>query len=135
MLTPGKRILSGLVPSFIWALALAGCAGAPSHTNAAQVAAEAAVARAPLSLDEVVALSKQGVSPEALITRIDASGARYRLSAADVISLNERGVPLRVIDYLLAPDRYPPVGKAEEPAQRVQPAPNARPIPALYLGL
>lgn len=136
MLTPGKKTLSRLVLSLISALAIAGCAGAPLNTRPAHGAGEAAPARTPLSLAEVVALSEQGVASDVLIARIRDSGAQHKLSAADVISLRDRGVPLSVIDYLLTPDRYPAIGKMEDPEKPTPPAaPRARPIPALYLGV
>jgi hypothetical protein len=96
-----------------------------------------------LSLDEVIGLVQQGQQAEAIITRIRATGSYYRLSAADVISLRERGLPLAVIDHILASERQVLVaglpsgsgsahraeGQAPEPSQK------QRLVPALYFGL
>lgn len=64
-----------------------------------------AAAVPPLSLDDVVHLADAGLGAEAIIERLHASGSHHRLSAADVLSLRSRGVPLAVIDHLLERER------------------------------
>jgi hypothetical protein len=92
-----------------------------------------------LSLDEIVTLARQGVAADALIARIRAAGAYYRLSAADVISLRERGVPTPVIDHMLASEREFLVGGSGNTGGKDAERPsNKRPQPvirALYHGV
>ena len=57
---------------------------------------------APPTLDEIVAMSAQGMSDELVIARLRNSTALYRLSAAQVVELDTRGVSTEVIDYMLA---------------------------------
>jgi len=93
-----------------------------------------------LTLDELVALTRQGLGAEALIGRIRQSGSYYRLSASDVISLRERGLPIAVIDHMLVAERQflvrgeaAPVPAAAQ--DRATPKQPKRFIPALYLGV
>jgi hypothetical protein len=91
-----------------------------------------------LSLDELVALTRQGLGAEALIARIRQAGGYYRLSASDVISLRERGLPIAVIDHMLAAERQFLVrGEAAPVPAAVQDRakPPKRFIPALYMGV
>ncbi len=90
-----------------------------------------------LSLDDIVTLARQGVAADALISRIRAAGAYYRLSAADVISLRERGVAMPVIDHMLASEREFLVGGDNGRKDPELPS-NKRPQPvirALYHGV
>ena len=87
---------------------LAGCAGSPAHTAPPQIAriAPAELERlqpqpAPdLALEEIVALSKNGTPPEAIIARIRDSHARYALTPAQIVELSGKGVSLKVLDYI-----------------------------------
>ncbi|QNM95249.1 hypothetical protein [Chitinimonas koreensis] len=54
----------------------------------------------PLSVDDVIALSKQGTTPNALIAMIRDSRTSYRLSASDIVRLNKAGVAEPVLDYM-----------------------------------
>ncbi len=54
----------------------------------------------PLTVDEVVQLSKQGVPADQIIKRMKASGAVYELPASRLAKLHNRGVPDQVIDYM-----------------------------------
>lgn len=93
-----------------------------------------------LSLDDIVVLARKANDPDAVIARIREAGAYYRLSAAEVVSLRDRGLPLTVIDHILSSERRflaqgapeMTVGKEPERAQDARPRPL---IPALYFGL
>jgi hypothetical protein len=54
----------------------------------------------PLSVDEAVAMAKQGETPDAIIARMRASKTSYVLSASDIVRLKEAGLPLAVLDYM-----------------------------------
>jgi hypothetical protein len=55
----------------------------------------------PLTQEQVVELTRQGVPPEEIVQRMDASGAVYELRSNDVRCLQLAGVDDRVIDYML----------------------------------
>jgi len=92
-------------------LILLGCAGTPveppkiQRISAEQLEASLPQPAASLPLDQVVALARQGVAAEELIARITASGSRYRLSATQIVELAQQGLPLAVLDHLLAAER------------------------------
>jgi hypothetical protein len=57
-------------------------------------------ASATVTLDEVVADSKQGKTPDEIIAKIKASNSRYDLSSSQVLDLNKKGVDVKVLDYI-----------------------------------
>jgi hypothetical protein len=97
--------------SLILALILQGCADAPvAPPRIERISAEQLEARLPqpvaaLSLDQLVAAARQGIAAEEIISRITASGSRYRLSASELFDLARQGVPLAVLDSLVAAER------------------------------
>jgi outer membrane lipoprotein SlyB len=63
----------------------------------------------PLTLADVKALAKSGVSDEVIISQIRNSRTVYRLSATEIIELHDAGVSNRVIDFMInTPSLYPP---------------------------
>ena len=94
-----------------FALILQGCAGAPAAPpKIERISAEQLEARLPqpaaaLPLEQIVALARQGIAAEEIISRISASGSRYRLSATRLVELAWQGVPLAVLDHLAAAER------------------------------
>lgn len=93
------------------ALILQGCAGAPAEPpkieriSAEQLEASLPPPLAAVSLPQIVALAREGHGAEEIIVRIVESGSRYRLSASDIVALARDGVPLRVLDHLVAAER------------------------------
>jgi len=73
----------------------------------------------PLTLADVKALAKAGVSDEILISQIRNSRTTYRLSAADIIDLKNAGVSEKVIDFMI----NTPATVAQPPAATTAPAP------------
>lgn len=53
-----------------------------------------------LSLDEIVALSKAGEKPEAIIARIRDSHSRYALTPQQIVDLHRQGVSMPVLDVM-----------------------------------
>jgi len=92
-------------------LILLGCADTPvappriERISAEQLEASLPAPVAALPLEQVVAQARQGVAAEELIASITASGSRYRLSAAQIVDLAQQGVPLAVLDHLVAAER------------------------------
>ena len=74
-----------------------------------------------LSLPDIVALSKRGLSPEFIVRYLHSSYEVYGLSSDDVVELKRAGVSKEVIDYLLATPRllvgtaYGPLYPAYDP--------------------
>ncbi len=54
----------------------------------------------PPTTAEIVKMAKEGVAPDEIIKRIEASQGVYPLSASELAKLREQGVPDQVIDYL-----------------------------------
>lgn len=55
----------------------------------------------PVSLADVQALAKAGMSDDVIISQISSSGTVYHLNAADIIALHNAGVSNRVIQYMI----------------------------------
>ena len=53
-----------------------------------------------VSLDEIVADSKAGKTPDEIIEKIKSSNSRYELTPTQVLDLNKRGVDAKVLDYI-----------------------------------
>jgi hypothetical protein len=92
-------------------LILQGCAGAPAEPpkieriSADQLEASLPQPIAAMPLEQLVALSREGIPAAELIGRIKTSGSRYRLSASQIVELEKQGVPLAVLDHLVAAER------------------------------
>lgn len=54
----------------------------------------------PPTLDEIVEMSKAGTASEEIIKRLKESRAVYELTAPQIASLHDRGVPDAVLDYM-----------------------------------
>jgi hypothetical protein len=93
------------------ALILQACAGAPvAPPRIDRISAERLEARLPqpaaaMPLERIVALARDGIAAEEIIGRVAATASRYRLSAGQVVELAGQGVPLAVLDHLLADER------------------------------
>lgn len=55
---------------------------------------------APVTVPEIIQMSRQGVPAEQIIERMRRSGTTYRLQASQLASLQRQGVADRVIDYM-----------------------------------
>jgi hypothetical protein len=53
-----------------------------------------------VSLDEIVADSKAGKTPDQIIEKIKTSNSRYELTPTQVLDLNKQGVDVKVLDYI-----------------------------------
>lgn len=91
-------------------LVLAGCAGAPSRESPPQIqriSAEELERLLPrpdpnLTYDELVRLSHEGLTPEALIEKIRQSNSSYALTPSQTIDLHRQGVDAKVLDAMAA---------------------------------
>lgn len=84
------------------ALLLAGCAGGPRERplSAAEIAALAPQSNPVVSLDEIVALSRAGSAPEAIVKKLRDTGTVHNLSPKQIVDLHTQGVAQAVLDYL-----------------------------------
>lgn len=55
---------------------------------------------ATLSLEEIVADSKAGKTPDEIIAKIKSSDSRYELTSSQALDLNKQGVDVKVLDYI-----------------------------------
>ncbi|WP_269533471.1 hypothetical protein [Chitinimonas sp. BJYL2] len=53
-----------------------------------------------VSVDDALRMSKEGVTPDALIAKMRETRSTYRLTASDIIRLNKQGLPEPVLDYM-----------------------------------
>ena len=91
---------------------LAGCAAGPppqpprvERLSGEELAARLPQPASPISLADIVALSREGTAPEEIVKRIGATQGRYRLSATQVVELERQGVALTVLDHLVEAER------------------------------
>jgi hypothetical protein len=54
----------------------------------------------PLTVSQIVAMTREGVPPDTIIARIDASNTVYRLHAYQIDQLSKEGVNDKVLDYM-----------------------------------
>lgn len=85
---------------------LSGCASTPAvPPKIARISAEELEQIMPkpvpnITLEELVALSKTGTSPDELIEKIKTSNSRYDLTPSQIIDLGRQGVDAKVLDYI-----------------------------------
>ncbi|MFA5093315.1 MAG: glycine zipper domain-containing protein [Candidatus Omnitrophota bacterium] len=70
----------------------------PTQDNSSQAPAQ-------LTMQQVVDLSKQGVSSDDIIVKIKAANSKYSLTADDIAYLQKQGVSQRVIEAMQASEK------------------------------
>ena len=90
-----RDVLSGRYLTFFillllggWSVMLGGCATVPDEHPA------------PVSVAEIIDMSKSGTPPDQIIQEISESGTVYRLEASQLADLEKKGVPPAVINYM-----------------------------------
>lgn len=89
-------------------LALSGCAttgNGPNQGEVERISPEELQklippAVATVSLEELIADTKQGKSADELIAKIKASNSRYDLTPAQSLALNQQGLDIKVLEYM-----------------------------------
>ncbi len=99
-----------LLNIFLLTLVVSACATNGQQNNAQapridRISAEELVRLMPktvavLTLDDLVKLSKEGVSAEQIIDKIKATNSLYELSPSQSVALNSQGVDSKVLDYI-----------------------------------
>ncbi|MEJ2642673.1 MAG: hypothetical protein P8010_24230 [Desulfosarcinaceae bacterium] len=54
----------------------------------------------PITIPQIIQMAKEGMSADDIISRLQASGTVYRLKASRLATLEKKGVPAKVIDYM-----------------------------------
>jgi hypothetical protein len=103
-------------------------------------AAQSSPNAVPLSLDQVLKLSKAGVSEDLIITAIKKNGKPFDLSSDEILELKKLGITDTVIEFLLDPSRPytppapkpppPPPGPQAKPDKKYPDDPNAPRVPS-----
>jgi hypothetical protein len=57
-------------------------------------------ARDPVTVGQVIEMSKEGVAPQSIVNKMRDSGTVYRLTAAQLAELHDLGVADQIIDYM-----------------------------------
>jgi hypothetical protein len=106
------KIFRSLLVLTVCSLAVLNSGCATSKPAAVQVAQVH-----PVSVADVEALAKAGMTDDLIISQITSSGTAYHLSAADIINLHNSGVSNRVIQCMIttAP-AYAPTAVVAAPA-------------------
>ena len=106
------KLISRCKPMFVLisCLALVACASNSQYSGAGSQKidriSEEELARimpkpvATLSLDDLVSLTKSGVTADALIEKIRISNSSYDLTPSQIVDLNKQGVDKKVLDYI-----------------------------------
>jgi hypothetical protein len=102
-------LLVGLAVSFV----ATGCmTGYYAHRERGQMVAEDTLLAPPMTIDDVVALAKDSVSDDVIISQIKATDSYFRLTTDDILTLKKEGVSERVITAMIQTSQKP------QPARR-----------------
>ena len=86
---PGCRLTTVLFVLIAgWLISTGGCASVPDKRPA------------PVSVQEIIDMSKSGMPPDQIIQEISESHTVYRLEASQLADLEKKGVPPAVINYM-----------------------------------
>lgn len=88
----------------------------------------------PLSLADVKALAKSGISEDVIINQIHNSRTIFHLSAADIIDLRDTGVSDKVVNYMIDTPATVGANTATTTAVVVQQAPPPMPVETVVVG-
>jgi hypothetical protein len=88
-----------------------------------------------LSIDDIIQMSKKGISDDVIISRIKGNGKKFDLNADEMVELKKLGVSDRVVNYMVdpaySPPPPPPVAPTQPPpAISSSPPPSVAPPPA-----
>ena len=93
-------------------------------------AAQPAPSAAPLSVEDVVKLSKEGISEDVIVTKIKKNGKAFDLSPDELVELKKLGVADNVIKLLLDPSQpYVPTPPARAGATSPETQPPRQEVP------
>ncbi len=94
---------------------------------------ERAVSGTPLSLADVKALAKAGISEDVIVSQIRNSRTVFHLSAADIIDLRDAGVSDKVVNYMIDTPASVGANTAAASTVIVQQAPPPLPVETVII--
>jgi len=112
-----QRLINLLVVTV--GLAIIGCATPPQRVTVVAPPPPPVEQPHPLSLPDIKALTKAGISEDVILSQIRNSHSGYQLSTADIIDLKEAGVSNKIIDFMI---NTPPSAPTAVTATNVPPA-------------
>ena len=86
----------------------------------------------PLSIPDIKALARAGISDEVIVSQIKNSRTVFRLSAADIIDLRDAGVTDKVVNYMINTPSTAPES-ANTTTQVIQYAPPPAPVESVVV--
>jgi hypothetical protein len=89
LLRPGRLALVAVVTAGLFGLT--SCASYSTYRPAIPQ---------PVTVEQIVKMSKEGMAPDEIVSRMRESRTVYRLSASQLAKLRDEGVPDKVIDYM-----------------------------------
>lgn len=98
-----RRLAMGLIGGI--SIVMVGCATTPQEPQIQRISAEELEQLIPppvatLSLEEIVSLSKSGVSADDIIAKIKETGSQYDLTPSQAVELAKQGVDAKVLDHI-----------------------------------
>jgi outer membrane lipoprotein SlyB len=88
----------------------------------------------PLSVADVKALAKAGISEDVIINQIQNSHTVYHLSTADIIDLRDSGVSDKVVNYMInTPSTVTDTSIVTQPATVIQQPPPPAPVDTVVI--
>ncbi len=97
----GHGIEGALIGAGVGALG-GGLVGDSIDAKEETAAAATATTGEKLGISDVITLSKAGLSDQAIIDKINATGSVYRLSVEEIEMLRKEGVSSRVVNYMIS---------------------------------
>ncbi|HEY6345546.1 MAG TPA: hypothetical protein VIY49_28950 [Bryobacteraceae bacterium] len=82
-----------------------------------------------LSIDDIIQMSKKGISDDVIISRIKGNGKKFDLNADEMVELKKLGVSDRVVNYMVDPAYSPPPPPPPVSPTQPPPAPPSNPPP------
>jgi outer membrane lipoprotein SlyB len=82
----------------------------------------------PLSIADVKAMARAGVSDEVIISQIQGSRTVFHLSSADIIDLHDSGVSDRVVNFMINTQNSAPAPSTTVVVQQAPPPPPAETV-------
>jgi len=99
-----------LVGTLVASLVLSGCMTGYTtlHRERRQMVERDSLTPPPMTINDVIALSQDSVSPDVIISQMKATDSYFRLSTEDIVALRKAGVNDKVINAMIQTANQPP---------------------------
>jgi hypothetical protein len=112
---PSLAIIALLLPTFLWLIPIWTCANASAQSREIYLSPTTNQTK-PMTVNDVIRLSKAGLSDDLIIAQIKKKGQRFDLSADQLIQLKAASVSERVIAVMIDPTGGTPPTAEKNPA-------------------